>query len=380
MRDISGVNERLEKGQGWIGHRNNGGVPSKYLYFAFYRNGKQVFVNTKSNDPEEVYRQLLEAREATERGVMVLPTEAARLTYEHLRTKYINEKPSRAETEKSQLFYLDKFFAGKKAAAVTTDTLREYIKRRGEQGVAGPTIRRELTNLRAMFNLARKERVLSFDQVPYFPMPKDSLPAGQYIHPRMFQRILTFLPDGTKRMTTGRTSESDLRPLFAFLYGTACRVGAARRLKRTDASEDGTYIEIPAALTKTKQKQLVMLSGDQLKLVREHIMKHPRNDSPLFDSANYQEEWARACAKAGLGAYDEETHRRTGGVRIHDCRCSGAVNLLASGVPESTVLKIGGWVSRATLDRYNVMDMTRLAEAMEQGSKYVTDRTAHSGE
>jgi hypothetical protein len=54
--------------------------------------------------------------------------------------------------------------------------------------------------------------------------------------------------------------------------------------------------------------------------------------------------------------------------------------LLASGVPESTVLKIGGWVSRATLDRYNVMDMTRLAEAMEQGSKYVTDRTAHSGE
>jgi hypothetical protein len=32
-------------------------------------------------------------------------------------------------------------------------------------------------------------------------------------------------------------------------------------------------------------------------------------------------------------------------VRIHDCRCSAAINLLAAGVDEGTVLKIGGWAT-----------------------------------
>jgi len=36
----------------------------------------------------------------------------------------------------------------------------------------------------------------------------------------------------------------------------------------------------------------------------------------------------------------EETHPP--GVRIHDCRASAAINLLASGVDEGLVLKIGG--------------------------------------
>lgn len=48
--------------------------------------------------------------------------------------------------------------------------------------------------------------------------------------------------------------------------------------------------------------------------------------------------------------------------------------MIDSGVPESTVLKIGGWRSRTMLDRYNVVDMKRLAEAMEKAGKYVTDR------
>jgi hypothetical protein len=61
------VNERLKRGEGWVGYRYSKGsngekLPSKFLYFAFYQGSQQKFVNSKTNDPEEAYRQLLDAR------------------------------------------------------------------------------------------------------------------------------------------------------------------------------------------------------------------------------------------------------------------------------------------------------------------------------
>lgn len=207
---LEAVNGRLKKGEGWIGYRDNGGARSKFLYFSFYHGGKQLFVNTKTDDPEQAYVQLLDAHGKVERG-MVLPSETGRLKYEGLRRKYVNDKPDRELSQKSQLTLLDKFFKDAKVASITTDTLREYINLRREK-VSDPAIRRELTVLRAMFNLARKERALTYDQVPHFPMPEDSLPAGQYITPEQFNRILNFLPDGSERKIErgGPTSKSNL--------------------------------------------------------------------------------------------------------------------------------------------------------------------------
>jgi integrase len=338
---------------------------------------KQLFVNTKTNDPEEAYVQLLNARGQTKRGE-ILPSEVGRIKYDDLRRKYVDDKPSR---ESQKLHHLDGFFKGMKSASITTDTLRKYIQVRREV-VQGPTIRRELTTLRAMFNLARKERALSYDQVPHFPMPDDSLPAGQYITPEQFERILNFLPDGTLRGSgRGGRSSSNLRPFFTFLYATACRTGAAKAILWKDVSEDCTVVEIPAEATKSKQPLRLPLKGKQLEPLVEVLRGQVRDEGPVFDTANYNEEWARACAKAGLGEYDEETHRKigTGGVRIHDCRCSGAINLLEGGVDEGLVLKIGGWRTRTMLDRYNVTSMERLSAALEKGGRYVTDRIAIAG-
>ncbi len=60
----------------------------------------------------------------------------------------------------------------------------------------------------------------------------------------------------------------------------------------------------------------------------------------------------------------------------NDCRVSGAINLLDAGVDESTVLKIGGWKTRAMLDRYNVLDRERVGSALTKAGKYVADRIA----
>src|SRR6266403_993910 len=85
----------------------------------------------------------------------------------------------------SKLAHLDKFFGKMKVTSITTDVLRSYITHRRKH-VANPTIRRELNILRAMFNLALKAKKISHDSMPWFPMPDDSLPAGQYITPAQF--------------------------------------------------------------------------------------------------------------------------------------------------------------------------------------------------
>jgi len=51
------VNERLKKGEGWIGYRftkdtDGSKKPPKFLYVSFYRDNKQVWINSKTNDPE----------------------------------------------------------------------------------------------------------------------------------------------------------------------------------------------------------------------------------------------------------------------------------------------------------------------------------------
>ena len=47
------------------------------------------------------------------------------------------------------------------------------------------------------------------------------------------------------------------------------------------------------------------------------------------------------------------------------------MNLLRAGLDEGTVLKIGGWKTRAMLDRYNVMDEFRIAEGLRKGGEFV---------
>jgi hypothetical protein len=51
------VNRRLKRGEGWIRYRyakgsNGEKVPSKFLYYAFYQDSTQKFINSKTNDSE----------------------------------------------------------------------------------------------------------------------------------------------------------------------------------------------------------------------------------------------------------------------------------------------------------------------------------------
>src|SRR6266404_8933207 len=163
------VNERLKRGEGWVGYRYSKGsngekLPSKFLYFAFYQGSQQKFVNSKTNDPEEAYRQLLDARRATTEGVRLLPSEVSRIRYEDLRAillDYYREHKPRSITKRytgetdrdgnnltEEVFAgadkLDKFFRRVPITEITALKIKDYVKWRRKEGDADATIRGNL--------------------------------------------------------------------------------------------------------------------------------------------------------------------------------------------------------------------------------------------
>jgi integrase len=345
--------------------RGTGSIVTKagtdYLYIRYYaeQNGKRVQKEeaTGTKDPNVAEKILRERLVDTDRGAGA-PAGVNRLKYEDIRDAYLQANPS--QNDYHGLKYLNDFFKGMKTSRIETGTIRAFIERRRKDGVADPTIRRNLVALRAMFNQARKDGKLGHRDVPHFPMPEDSEAAGTYIEPAQYAAIRDALPE-------------NLRPFFNFMYGTGCRLGAMQKITWGMVSGDNRdVINLPASIIKTKKPLMIVLDGPMLSPIAETLQKlFRREDSKIiFDSTNYRTAWSKACAKAGIGTFDPETRRRTG-VRIHDCRCSAAINLLDAGVDEGTVLKIGGWKTRAMLDRYNVQNEKRIRKAMQTGGEYV---------
>jgi integrase len=355
------MKERRANGTGSIGT-----VPGSQNLYIWYRvNGRQI--RESSGGIDRAAAEKLLQRRMGEHGLGLKPVQDTKnLRYEEIRDEYIKDYQNRGSvfirradgTEYIKgIPQLDEFFANIRVNAITPKEIRRYIDHRRKTEASDPTIRRELVTLRAMMNQARKEGTLALSDVPHFPMPKDSDPAGKYITPEEFAKVKAALP-------------GNLQAFFTFIYSTGCRLGAAQNIAWSMVSKDGSEIEIPATLIKGRSPLTLVLAGPVLEPIAKLLRKSFRYEGPVFDSTNYRPEWSKACAKAGIGTYDKATRTRTG-VRIHDCRCSAAVNLIDAGVPEDIVMKIGGWKTKAMFSRYNVMNTDRVRKAMEQGGAYV---------
>jgi integrase len=335
---------------------------SKFWYIQYYRDGEPIRENSKTADYKEAYDLLVTRRAEANLGQQ--PTK--KLKYEDLRDLLIRHYT----TEKTATLYkrrdgfltfpgracLDEFFRNRPVSQITTDELREFIGYCQDEGESDPSIRRFMVCLRSAFGLAFKEGLLY--RVPHFPFPKDSEPAGQYVDPKTFEALLATMPEVN-------------HPLFVFLYATSCRIGAARQITWDMISPDATLMKLPGIIVKQKEPLTIVLAGTALENLSTMFRKMFREQgSPVFDVTNYRKVWYDARNAIKLGVYDPET-KRFEGPRIHDLRCSGAINMIDAGVPEDLVMKIGGWKTRAMFSRYNVINTDRIRAAMIQASAHV---------
>jgi integrase len=344
-------------------------VKSRYWYILYYSGQRQVRESSGSESRMEA--EALLQRRLGETGLGIRPAQDVKsLRYENIRdalvAEYQNQKRGSLWTRTdgslgiTGLKHLDKYFKGYPVLRITTDSLRAYIAARRTQGAKDATIRRNLVLLRSMLNMARKEGKLRLQDVPHFPMPQDSEPVGRYLPPEIFAQLRDQLPKA-------------LHPFFTFMYFTGCRLGATRAITWDMVNADATEIKIPAELMKARAPLLIVLAGPGLTEVATMLRKMFRQSGErIFDATNYRAEWQKACTKVKVGKRNEK--RQYSGLRIHDLRCSAAINLVDAGVPEDTVMKIGGWKTKAMFSRYNVMDSRRLRAAMELGGEFVAER------
>jgi integrase len=90
----------------------------------------------------------------------------------------------------------------------------------------------------------------------------------------------------------------------------------------------------------------------QLRSIRELIQQalvRKSSDDYVFTRADgapvkdFRKGWKKLCEEVGLG-----------GLHIHDFRRSAARELRKAGVPESTIMDIGGWKTREMFKRYAI--------------------------
>jgi integrase len=341
------------RGQGSIIHR----AGTKNLYIRYYAADGRQIQEAVGSPVKEVAENLLQQR-LGERGLGIRPAQDVKTRrYEDLRDSYVEEHSvSRFASAKSSIDHLNGFFAEMSVLDIDTDTIRAFIKKKREQGLADPTIRRILVNLRTMFNQAKREGKIRHTDVPYFPMPADSKPRKGFLAPDQFNKLLEHIP-------------AHLKPVVKFSYITGCRIGAAKKSTWAMVARDCSEIELPGEIIKTGEPLTLPLVGP-LAEVATTLKRMFRDESkPVFDVRDLRYSWYEACAASGFGVYDSKT-RVFRGLKLHDFRRSAARNLIRAGVDRGTAMSITGHKTESVFERYNITDATDRKDALIRVGQY----------
>jgi hypothetical protein len=153
---------------------------SRFLYISYRdTNGMLRQESTKSSSLMVAENLLRDRLGKVEQGLPV--AEMKKLKYEDIRKTLIMDYWTRGvkmlEEDKDGNPYvwgfehLDSFFKNRPVRTITTDLLYKFIERRQIDGAKNATINRNLSLLRRMMSLARREGKLA--QAPYFPMLRE---------------------------------------------------------------------------------------------------------------------------------------------------------------------------------------------------------------
>jgi len=230
-------------------------------------------------------------------------------------------------------------------------TSREWV-----ENASKATTNRRLTTLRAMFNHAVKEELISKHDVPYFPMAVGVDNVRRVtVSDELFENILKEIP-------------KSLHPYMRFLAATGKRSGQAAKLTWDEVNQDRAILTPKSKTGTTKGDASIILvdsKGNAFDWSEWIVNKGVRmNGAPIFDTTDFRSQWRQACHKLKVGIYDPEkqTYR---GLKPHDFRRTAISNMTAKGIGKGAAKSISGHKTDSIFNRYDIKDLKDQQNAFE---------------
>jgi integrase len=353
---------RRTKGQGSLIKVSN----SPFFHARFYDgNGRKICITTGTKVKQEAEAFLRKQMSAVRDNRQSPLTDVKKIKYADLRAGLLASYTergnksllTRADGEESVmgLPQLDSFFRysdtnpGPSVLQIGTETARTFVKQRQSEGVGNAVINRSLACLRRMLRIAHEESKISV--MPKINLLKEPPARKGFVEFSQFNRLIGMLP-------------THLRSYVTFLYYCGGRSGEAKQIEWSQVDLKRRLIRLEDEQTKTGLGRVVPLPSVLFTMLSEV----QGCTGLVFNVTNIRKEWNKACAHCKLGVFTEVEGKpydpRYQGLTLHDLRRSAARNLLNAGVPETVIMKIGGWKTRSVFDRYAVASTADLTAAM----------------
>lgn len=273
----------------------------------------------------------------------------------------INKKRSIDRLMRS-IGHLDSFFADMQLFDITSDSVKDYILGRQEDGAANATVNRELAALKRMLNLGHRATPPKVIHVPYIPkLEENNVRQGYYEH-NQFIALREALPHY-------------LQPVVTMAYFTGMRKEEMLGLQWNQVDLDEGKISLKPDDTKTKEGRVIYMHGELLEAILNQRQvrdtSYPGCQWVFFGKTgdrikDFRWAWSKACKEVGLE-----------GRTMHDFRRTAIRNMVRKGIQEKVAMMISGHKTRSVFDRYNIVNEDDLKLAARKMHEPVEEKKCH---
>ncbi len=316
----------------------------KIWYVSFWIEGKQVQKSSGSTNIQDAKKLRDQILGKKARGEIVV-SEAAKVTCGELLDDLLAHYTSgNAKPTTTQVFCwcieanLRPYFGGVKAAALSTQRLKQYREKRKADGVGETTCNRELSILRIALNLGRKCTPAKVVTMPFFPMVLEDNARQGFLNDQQYAKLRDALPD-------------ELKPLFVTAYHTGVRLGELLAWEWDQVDWEQSFITLKASETKTGYSRAVPILDGDMRAWLEWSLRESNGRAAVFHRdgepiKSFRRVWIKACEEAGVPD-----------LKFHDLRRTAVRNMRRAGVPQVVRMRITGHRTDSMERRYNIVDI-----------------------
>ena len=226
----------------------------------------------------------------------------------------------------------------------TTNDIEEYKASRIREGAASATIKNELSILKVGFKHAVNCNLIGFGDVPKIIMPLVDNVREVIPTPEQVLKVIEYM----------RVVDDNLADLIKWYVLTGWRKREATRLTWKNVMADRSGIYLSCRKSKNRKPRQLAFGAETKSLIDSRWEKR---DGPFVfhrygrEIKSFTYTWRKNVKAVGIPDLED-----------HDLRRFFAQTGIDSGIPESILMKIGGWLTNATFKRDALVNSEMMAK------------------